>query len=80
MDRIIAIGVSAGSIDAIKTLCDTLPADIPAAACIVVHVGARGKTSWPTSSARGAQFRSRPQSTARGFCKAMSMSRPPTII
>ena len=42
MDRIIAIGGSAGAIGAIKTLCDSLPADIPAAVCIVVHVGARG--------------------------------------
>jgi two-component system, chemotaxis family, protein-glutamate methylesterase/glutaminase len=43
MDRVIAIGGSAGSIDAIKTLCESLPADIPAAICIVVHVGARGQ-------------------------------------
>jgi two-component system, chemotaxis family, protein-glutamate methylesterase/glutaminase len=43
VDRIIAIGGSAGAIDAIKTLCDSLPTDIPAAVCIVVHVGARGK-------------------------------------
>jgi chemotaxis response regulator CheB len=40
--RIIAIGGSAGAISAIRALCDTLPADIPAAVCIVVHVGARG--------------------------------------
>ena len=43
MDRIIAIGGSAGAIGAIKTLCNSLPADIPAAVCIAVHVGARGK-------------------------------------
>ena len=43
MERVIAIGGSAGAIGAIKTLCDSLPADIPAAVCIVVHVGARGK-------------------------------------
>ncbi|HEX3495564.1 MAG TPA: chemotaxis protein CheB, partial [Methylocella sp.] len=42
-ERVIAIGGSAGAIGAIKTLCDSLPADIPAAVCIVVHVGARGK-------------------------------------
>ena len=42
MDRVIAIGGSAGSIEAIKELCGSLPADIPAAICIVVHVGARG--------------------------------------
>jgi two-component system, chemotaxis family, protein-glutamate methylesterase/glutaminase len=42
MDRIIAIGGSAGSIDAINTLCGDLSPDIPAAICIVVHVGAHG--------------------------------------
>jgi two-component system, chemotaxis family, protein-glutamate methylesterase/glutaminase len=43
LNRVIAIGGSAGAIDAIKTLCDSLPADIPAAVCIVIHVGALGK-------------------------------------
>ena len=42
MDRIIAIGGSAGAIEAIQKLCGSLPADIPAAICVVVHVGARG--------------------------------------
>ena len=42
MDRVIAIGGSAGAIGAIQALCDTLDNDIPAAICIVVHVGARG--------------------------------------
>jgi two-component system, chemotaxis family, protein-glutamate methylesterase/glutaminase len=41
--RVIAIGGSAGAIDAVKTLCDSLPPDIPAAICIVIHVGARGR-------------------------------------
>jgi two-component system, chemotaxis family, protein-glutamate methylesterase/glutaminase len=40
--RVIAIGGSAGAISAVKRLCDTLPPDIPAAVCIVIHVGARG--------------------------------------
>ena len=40
--RIIAIGGSAGAIGAVRALCDTLPKDIPAAVCIVIHVGARG--------------------------------------
>jgi two-component system, chemotaxis family, protein-glutamate methylesterase/glutaminase len=40
--RVIAIGGSAGGIAAIKTLCGTLTPDIPAAICIVIHVGARG--------------------------------------
>lgn len=43
MDRVIAIGGSAGSIEAVRALCDTLPRDIPAAICIVIHVGARGQ-------------------------------------
>jgi two-component system, chemotaxis family, protein-glutamate methylesterase/glutaminase len=40
--RVIAIGGSAGAIAAVKTLCDSLPPGIPAAICIVIHVGARG--------------------------------------
>jgi two-component system chemotaxis response regulator CheB len=40
--RIIAIGGSAGAIGAIQTLCGGLSSEIPAAICIVVHVGARG--------------------------------------
>jgi chemotaxis response regulator CheB len=31
-DRIIALGASAGAVSAIKTLCDGLPSNIPAAA------------------------------------------------
>ena len=42
MDRVIAIGGSAGAIGAIQALCNTLDNDIQAAICIVVHVGARG--------------------------------------
>ena len=41
--RVIAIGGSAGAISAVQTLCDSLPSDIPAAVCIVIHVGARGQ-------------------------------------
>jgi two-component system chemotaxis response regulator CheB len=41
--RIIAIGGSAGAIGAIQTLCGGLSAEIPAAICIVIHVGARGQ-------------------------------------
>ena len=40
--RIIAIGGSAGAVTAIRTLCDGLPADIPAAVCVAIHVGSRG--------------------------------------
>ena len=51
MDRVIAIGGSAGAIEAIKELCGSLPADIPAAICIVIHVGARGNNLIAQSSA-----------------------------
>jgi two-component system, chemotaxis family, protein-glutamate methylesterase/glutaminase len=40
--RVIAIGGSAGAIGAVRALCDSLAADIPAAVCIVIHVGASG--------------------------------------
>jgi len=40
--RVIAIGGSAGAIGAVGALCDSLAPDIPAAVCIVIHVGARG--------------------------------------
>jgi two-component system, chemotaxis family, protein-glutamate methylesterase/glutaminase len=47
VDRIIAIGGSAGAISAIRTLCGSIPADIPAAICVVIHVGARGNNLLP---------------------------------
>ncbi|MBV9288184.1 MAG: chemotaxis protein CheB, partial [Hyphomicrobiales bacterium] len=40
--RLIAIGGSAGAIGAIRKLCGGLSPDIPAAVCVVIHVGARG--------------------------------------
>ena len=40
--RLIAIGGSLGAVRAVSALCAALPRDIPAAVCIVVHVGARG--------------------------------------
>jgi two-component system, chemotaxis family, protein-glutamate methylesterase/glutaminase len=40
--RVIAIGGSAGAIKAVKALCEGLQPDIPAAICIVIHVGSRG--------------------------------------
>jgi two-component system chemotaxis response regulator CheB len=40
--RIIAIGGSAGAISAVKTLCEGLRPDVPAAICIVIHVSSRG--------------------------------------
>ena len=41
--RVIAIGGSSGAISAVKSLCGSLPVDLPAAICIVIHVGARGR-------------------------------------
>lgn len=40
--RVIAIGGSAGAIGAVRELCASLPSDLPAALCIVIHIGARG--------------------------------------
>jgi two-component system chemotaxis response regulator CheB len=40
--RLIAVGGSAGAIPAIREICRGLTPDIPAAVCIVIHVGARG--------------------------------------
>lgn len=36
-DRVIVIGASAGGIDALRTIVGGLPADFPAAICVVVH-------------------------------------------
>ena len=41
--RVIAIGGSTGAIEALKTICARLPADLPASVFIVVHVGAEGR-------------------------------------
>jgi two-component system chemotaxis response regulator CheB len=40
---VIAIGGSTGAIDALKQLCRQLPADLPAAIFVTVHVGAEGR-------------------------------------
>lgn len=40
---VIAIGGSLGSVDALKHLCAQLPADLPAAVLVVVHVCSLGK-------------------------------------
>ena len=42
-ERAIAIGGSSGSISALKTIMADLPADLPAAVFVVVHVGAQGQ-------------------------------------
>ena len=41
MQKIVVIGGSAGSIDALKVILNGLPPDFPAAVLVVVHVGAR---------------------------------------
>jgi two-component system, chemotaxis family, protein-glutamate methylesterase/glutaminase len=41
--RVIAIGGSAGAINGVREFCTTLTPDIPAAVCIVIHVGRRGR-------------------------------------
>jgi two-component system chemotaxis response regulator CheB len=41
--RVIAIGGSTGAIEALRTICANLPADLPAAVFIVVHVGTEGR-------------------------------------
>ena len=40
--RLIAIGGSVGAIGAVRTLCQSLPRDLGAALCVVVHVGGTG--------------------------------------
>lgn len=40
--RVVAIGGSAGAIQAIKRMCSSMPADLAASVCIVIHVGSRG--------------------------------------
>jgi len=40
--RIIAIGGSAGAVDAVKALCGSLSPELAAAVCIVIHIGACG--------------------------------------
>jgi hypothetical protein len=76
--RIIAIGGSAGAIGAIQTLCGGLSPEIPAAICIVIHVGARGKTWSLPRLAEAVPFRWRQPSTARNFNRDAPMSRPRT--
>src|SRR3954471_7211481 len=39
---LIVIGTSMGGMEALKTLVSGLPADLPAAVCVVLHVGAYG--------------------------------------
>jgi two-component system chemotaxis response regulator CheB len=41
--RVVGIGASAGGIDALTRLVGRLPADLPAAVCVVLHVPATGR-------------------------------------
>jgi two-component system chemotaxis response regulator CheB len=42
--RVIAIGASAGGVDALQRVVAALPADFPAAICVVLHIPATGKS------------------------------------
>src|SRR5438105_1193476 len=44
---VIAVGASAGGVDAISTVVAGLPADLPAAVLVVLHVSPRGKSVLP---------------------------------
>jgi two-component system, chemotaxis family, protein-glutamate methylesterase/glutaminase len=43
-DRVIAIGASAGGVDALQRIVAALPAELPAAICVVLHIPATGKS------------------------------------
>ncbi len=45
--RLVVIGASAGGVSAIKAIVDRLPADLPAAVCVVVHVPAGHRSHLP---------------------------------
>jgi two-component system, chemotaxis family, protein-glutamate methylesterase/glutaminase len=44
---LIVIGASAGGVDPLRTIVRSLPADLPAAVAIVLHIGARGRSLLP---------------------------------
>ncbi len=51
---IIVIGASAGGVDALSRLIRSLPADLPAAVFIVLHIPAQGPSLLPEIIRRGA--------------------------
>src|SRR4051812_30912697 len=53
---IIVIGASAGGIEPLRTLIGALPADLPAAVFVVVHVGAESRSILPTLLARAGRL------------------------
>ena len=44
MTRVVGVGASAGGLDALLRIVRTLPADLPIAICIVLHVPATGRS------------------------------------
>ena len=50
--RIIVIGASAGGVEAISQVVRELPADVPAAVCVVLHFPASGTSVLPSILAR----------------------------
>ena len=54
-DRIV-IGASAGGVQALSTLVENLPADLPAAVFIVLHIPARGPSFLPSILSRHARI------------------------
>jgi two-component system, chemotaxis family, protein-glutamate methylesterase/glutaminase len=44
LTRVVGVGASAGGVDALIRIVRTLPADLPAALCIVLHVPATGRS------------------------------------
>src|SRR3954452_6353984 len=53
---VVVIGASAGGVDALKELCSTLPPDLPAAVCIVLHLPEEGRSILPSILQRQTQL------------------------
>ena len=55
----VAIGASAGGVQALRTIITALPADLPAAVFIVLHLDPHGRSSLPTLLAASTRLRFR---------------------
>ncbi|GLL06736.1 chemotaxis protein CheB [Dactylosporangium matsuzakiense] len=44
---IVVVGASAGGVEALRAFCGGLPADLPGAVCVVVHIPRDGGTALP---------------------------------